>query len=65
MPYKNFKIGLSIIAMMPGSMEIVYCVLAINKIDKSERYWYWCWTESSTFKARGGPKNIEEMIVFL
>jgi len=44
--------------------ELVACVLEIVKTDRSEEDWFWCWTEGEIFKARGGPKNLEEMIGF-
>jgi hypothetical protein len=39
-------------------------VLRIVKTERSEEDWFWCWTEGATFKARGGARNLEEMIEF-
>lgn len=38
--------------------------LEIVKTDRSEEDWFWCWTENGKFKARGGTRNLNEMIDF-
>jgi hypothetical protein len=34
------------------------------KIDRSEEDWLHCWTEDGKFQARGGARNLAEMLGF-
>ncbi len=38
--------------------------LEIVKTDRSEEDWFYCWTEDGNFNARGGPRNLAEMLGF-
>lgn len=56
--------GWSLDVRLQGTCIESHSLLEKVKIDRNEEDWFWCWTENGKFKARGGPRNLNEMIDF-